>query len=80
MQIVIFILIAIIGVLFGAGAFWVAAKEHKERKEKEKEINKAYENAENMAKADEVKENANSGNFDNDINYMADSLHKLAKK
>ena len=74
------ILICAVAVLFAAGAFWIATEEHKKRKAAEKKEREVNEHAQNMAKADEVKENANSGNFDNDINYMADSLHKLAQK
>ncbi len=80
MQTIIIILVAIIAVLFGVGAFYVATKEHKERKQAEKELEEARENAQNMAEANEIKENANSGNLDNDINYMGDILHQLAKK
>lgn len=80
MQIVTSIIISIIAVIFGGGAFYIAHKEHKEKKETEKKLAEAYENAEKMAKANEVKENANSGNIDNDVNYMADVLHQLAEK
>ena len=80
MQTLISILIAAVAVLFAGGSFYVASKERKERKQKEKELEEARENAQNMAKANEIKENANSGNLDNDINYMGDVLHQLAKK
>jgi flagellar basal body-associated protein FliL len=80
MQTLISILIAAVAVLFAGGSFYVASKERKERKQKEKELEEARENAQNMAKADEIKENANSGNLDNDINYMGDILHQLATK
>lgn len=77
MQILIIILIAIIAVLFGVGSSWLAAKEHKERKETERKLNEEKESAQNMAKANETKENANSGNLDNDVNYMGGVLHQL---
>ena len=77
MQYIIIILIAIIAVLFGVGSSWLAAKEHGERRETEKKLNEEKESARNMAKANETKENANSGSLDNDINYMGDVLHKL---
>ena len=80
MQIIISILVAIIAVLFGVGAFYVAAKEHKERKQAEKELREIQENAQKMAEANEIKENANSGNLNNDIEYMGDILHQLAEK
>lgn len=77
MQYIIIILIAIIAVLFGVGSSWLAAKEHSERRETEKKFSEEKESARNMAKANETKENANSGSLDNDINYMGDVLHKL---
>lgn len=80
MQIIISILVAIIAVLFGVGAFYVATKEHKERKQAEKELREIQENAQKMAEANEIKENANSGNLNNDIEYMGDILHQLAEK
>jgi hypothetical protein len=33
-----------------------------------------------MAEANEIKENANSGNLNNDVEYMGDILHQLAEK
>lgn len=80
MQTLIFILISAVAVLFAGGSFYVATKERKERKQKEKELEEARENAQHMAQANEIKENANSGNLDNDINYMGDVLHQLAEK
>ena len=80
MHTIIIILVAIIAVLFGVGAFYVATKERKERKQAEKELEEARVNAQHMAEANEIKENANSGNLDNDINYMGDILHQLATK
>ena len=80
MQIIACIAVAVAAVLFGVGSSWLAAKERKGRKEKEKELEEARENAQHMAEANETKENANSGNIDNDVNYMGDILHQLAKK
>ena len=80
MTYVISILIAAVAVLFAAGSFYVVHKERQERKAKEKELEEARKNAQHMAEANEIKEHANSGNLDNDINYMGDVLHQLAKK
>ena len=80
MQTLTSILIAAVAVLFAGGSFYVASKERKERKQKERELEEARENAQKMAEANEIKENANSGNLDNDINYMGDVLHQLAEK
>ena len=80
MQTIIIILIAIIAVLFGIGSTWLAAEEHKKRKAAENEIKEVNEHAQNMAAASETTENANSGNFDNDVDYMGNVLHQLAKK
>ncbi len=80
MSYVISILISAVAVLFAGGSLYVAHKERKERKAKEKELEEARENAQHMAEANEIKENANSGNIDNDINYMGDILHQLAQK
>ena len=80
MQTLISILIAAVAVLFAGGSFYVASKEHKERKQAEKELREIQENAQKMAEANEIKENANSGNLNNDIEYMGDVLHQLAEK
>lgn len=80
MQIIIIILIAIVMFFFGIGSTWLAAEEHNKRKEAEKKVKEVNENAQNMAKANETKENANSGNLDNDIDYMGNVLHQLAGK
>ena len=80
MSYVISILISAVAVLFAGGSLYVAHKERKERKAKEKELEEFRENAQHMAEANEIKESANSGNLDNDINYMGDVLHQLAKK
>lgn len=80
MQTLISILIAAVAVLFGVGSFYVSSKERKERKQAEKELREIQENAQKMAEANEIKENANSGNLDNDIEYMGDILHQLAEK
>ena len=80
MQTIITILIAAVAVLFAGGSFYVANKERKERKQAEKELREIQENAQKMAEANEIKENANSGNLNNDIEYMGDVLHQLAEK
>ena len=80
MQTLISILIAAIAELFAGGSFYVASKERKERKQAEKELRVIQENAQKMAEANEIKENANSGNLNNDIEYMGDILHQLAEK
>lgn len=84
MQIIISILVAIIAVLFGVGAFYVATKEHKERKETEKKLKEAYKYEEKAAEiineANKTKSDAISGDIDNDLNYMAGKLHEYASK
>ena len=80
MSYVIYIIVAAVAVLFAGGSFYVAHKEHQERKAKEKELKEARANVQHMAEANETKENANSGNIDNDVNYMGDILHQLAQK
>ena len=84
MQIIISILVAIIAVLFGVGAFYVATKEHKERKQAEKELREKIEHenkaAEIINEANKTKSDAISGDIDNDLNYMAGKLHEYASK
>jgi hypothetical protein len=84
MHYVIIVLIAIAAILFGVGSAWVAAKEHKERKETEKKLNEAYEHETKAAKiideANATKQDAISGDIDSDLNYMAGKLHDYAKK
>ena len=84
MQTIIIILIAIIAVLFAVGSTWLAAKERKERKQVEKELEEKIEH-ENKAteiinEANKTKSNAISGDIDNDLNYMAGKLHEYASK
>lgn len=84
MQTLIFILITVVAVIFGAGAFYVATKEHKERKETEKELKEAHEHenkaAEIINEANKTKSDAISGDIDNDLDYMAGKLHEYASK
>ena len=84
MQIVLLIAIAAIAIAFGLGAFLYAHNEHKERKATEKKLTEAYENekkaAEIITEANETKQDAISGDIDNDLNYMAGKLHDYAKK
>jgi hypothetical protein len=84
MQIIGLIFIAVAAVLFGAGSSWLAARERKERKEVEKELREARENEQKAAdiitEANETKQDANSGDIDNDLNFMAGKLHDYAKK
>ena len=84
MTYVISILITVIAVLFAGGSFYVATKERKERKAKEKELEERKKNeqkaAEIITEANETKENASTGDIDNDLNYMAGKLHDFAKK
>ena len=77
MQTLILILISAVAVMFGIGAAWIAADEKKKRKAAEKKEREVNEHAQNMAQAGETIENANSGNLDNDINYMGGVLHQL---
>ena len=84
MQTIIFILIAIIAVLFAVGSTYVANKERKERKQAEKELREKIEH-ENKAteiinEANKTKSDAISGDIDNDLNYMAGKLHEYASK
>ena len=84
MQIIGLIFIAVAAVLFGAGSSWLAARERKERKEVEKELREARENEQKavdiITEANETKQDANSGDIDNDLNFMAGKLHDYAKK
>ena len=84
MQTIVIILIAIIAVLFGLGSTYVAGKERKERKQAEKELKEKKENeqkaAEIISEANDTKNDAISGNIDNDLNYMAGKLHEYASK
>ena len=74
MQTILYVLIAaILGLLF----CFLAIKEHKERIQAEKELKEARKHAQDMAKANETKANANTGNIDNDNNYMGNVLHQL---
>ena len=84
MQTIIIILIAVIAVLFAVGSTWLAAKERKERKQAEKELEEKI-NHENKAteiinEANKTKSDAISGDIDNDLNYMAGKLHEYASK
>jgi len=84
MQIIAIIFIAVAAILFGLGSSWLAASEHKELKKKNKELKEAQENEQKAAdiitEANETKAEANSGDIDNDLNYMAGKLHDYAKK
>ena len=84
MQILICIIITACVLLFGVGAFYLATKERTERKETEKKLAEAYDHetkaAEIITEANKTKAEANSGDIDNDLNYMAGKLHDLAKK
>ena len=84
MQTIIFILIAIIAVLFAVGSTYVANKERKERKQAEKELREKIEHenkaAEIINEANKTKSDAISGDIDNDLNYMAGKLHEYASK
>ena len=84
MQTIIIILIAVIAVLFAVGSTWLAAKEHKERKQAEKELREKIEHenkaAEIINEANKTKSDAISGDIDNDLNYMAGKLHEYASK
>lgn len=84
MQTVVLIIITAAAVLFGAGAFYLAARERQERKAAEKELREARENekraADIITEANETKQEANTGSLDNDINYMAGKLHEYASK
>ncbi len=84
MQVVISILIAAVAVLFAGGSFYVASKERKERKQAEKELKEKKENeqkaAEIISEANDTKNDAISGDIDNDLNYMAGKLHEYASK
>lgn len=84
MQMIISILITAAAVLFGAGSFYVATKERKERKQAEKELEERIDH-ENKAteiinEANKTKSDAISGDIDNDLNYMAGKLHEYASK
>ena len=84
MQTIIIILIAVIAVLFAIGSTWLAAKERKERKQAEKELEERIDH-ENKAteiinEANKTKSDAISGDIDNDLNYMAGKLHDYATK
>ena len=74
---IIFTGICILTAFFGIAAL-VIAKENADMRKKE--LKEAKENAQKMAEANEIKENANSGNLNNDIEYMGDILHQLAEK
>ena len=84
MQTIIIILIAVIAVLFAVGSSWLAAKERKERKQAEKELEEKIEHenkaAEIINEANKTKSDAISGDIDNDLNYMAGKLHEYASK
>lgn len=84
MQTISFIIIAALAVLFGVGSFYVASKERKERKQAEKELKEKKENeqkaAEIINEANDTKNDAISGDIDNDLNYMAGKLHEYASK
>ena len=84
MQTLISILIAAVAVLFACGSTYVASKERKERKQAEKELKEKKENeqkaAEIISEANDTKNDAISGDIDNDLNYMAGKLHKYASK
>ena len=84
MQTIVFILIAIIAVLFAVGSTYVANKERKERKQAEKELREKIEHenkaAEIINEANKTKSDAISGDIDNDLNYMAGKLHEYASK
>lgn len=84
MATIIIILIAVIAVLLGAGSLYFAIKEHKKRKETEKELKEAREHESKAAQiineANKTKSDAISGDIDNDLNYMAGKLHEYASK
>lgn len=83
MQIIICIAITAGALFFGIGSFYLATKTRKENKALENEIKEARENeqktAEIITEANKTKAEANSGDIDNDLNYMAGKLHDLAK-
>lgn len=84
MKTIIIILMAILGVVFCAGAIYVIHEERRKRKETEKKLKEAYkyENkaAEIISEANNTKNDAISGDIDNDLNYMAGKLHEYASK
>ena len=76
--------ICVFVLLFGGLAFYLAAAEHRERKELEKEIKERTEHARKQAdaitEANETKAEARTGNMGRDLDYMANRLHEYAKK
>ena len=84
MATIVIVLIAVIAVLLGAGSLYFAVKEHKKRKETEKELTEAREHESKAAQinneANKTKSDAISGDIDNDLNYMAGKLHEYASK
>lgn len=84
MEIVIAVVACVLMALFAAGAFMIAQTEKRARYEIEKEL-KANEDQQNRAaeiigEANKAKAQANSGDFDRDISYMAQRLHDHANK
>ena len=70
--------------LFAVGSIWLAAKEHKERRATEKELEELREHEKKAAQiideANKTKADAISGNIDNDLDFMAGKLHDYSKK
>ena len=77
MKTIIYFILLILAVALCVYLYRKAQQLKKEIAELEKKQVADYEE---MQKANEIKENANSGNIGNDINFMADELHKRAKK
>lgn len=78
------IVYALIVVLALAFALYTELKADAREKRAEKKEREAAENGERIAdkitEANKIKQNANTGNFDNDFNYIAGKLHEYAKK
>lgn len=78
------VVLFIITLLALAFAYYVELRADAREKAAEKRAREAEENgaklADKITEANEVKEDANSGNFDTDFNYMAGKLHEYAQK
>lgn len=84
MQTVVLILICVIVALVAFGGFYIAAVEAKQRREYERLYKEAQTNADKAAEiiteANGTKEAANTGDINNDLDYMANKLHEYATK
>lgn len=84
MKTILLIIICVLMAVFAIGAFILAQEEKKRRKQTEKKIMEAYERenkaAEIITESNKTKAAANTGNINNDINFMANKLHDYANK